>query len=82
MKLHEVITEVIKGRGCVYAHGISPEAAPFSGEYKIIYDAGYLDKHIEKIIFWKITKKGSEGNTHGSIPINIDWNICVSDKDT
>lgn len=80
MKLHEVIPEVIKGRGCIYACGVSPEVEPFDGEYKITYNNGVLSGNIEKIVFWKIFKSSSAENPSGSIPINIDWNIHVSDN--
>ena len=80
MKLHEVISEIIKGRGFIYARGVSPETEPFDGEYKITYGDGSLEENIEKINFWKIWKACPNGSSSGSIPTNIDWNIHISDK--
>jgi hypothetical protein len=79
MKLYEVIKEVVKGKGIVYASATVPGngSSVREGVYKIKYSSGSLNtvpspELAPDLVFWH------HNDCVPSIPINLDWNLYVT----
>jgi hypothetical protein len=83
MKLHEVIEQVIKGKGSVYglANG---DGIRHGDSFEIRYSDGFLDGAngecgLSKIVFWTKTLKHPDGFSVSFVPIDLDWKVLVKD---